>query len=48
MCPTKVAGINTPMTYFGTAYLTFGAQNEDADLMSINYHHHGYPKEWVL
>eukprot|EP00955_Chlamydomonas_euryale_P047779 353794-Chlamydomonas_euryale.AAC.2 len=40
----SIAGVTTPMTYFGMWRSFFGWHKEDADLLSINFLHFGAPK----
>ena len=39
-------GINTPNLYIGSPGSTFSQHDEDGDLISINFHLEGEPKEW--
>ena len=42
----EIAGVTTPMTYFGMWKAFFAWHKEDLDLFSINYLHGGAPKVW--
>lgn len=42
----EIAGVTSPMTYFGMWKAFFAWHKEDLDLYSINYLHTGAPKVW--
>lgn len=42
----EIAGVTSPMTYFGMWKAFFAWHKEDLDLYSINYLHMGEPKVW--
>ena len=44
----KVAGIHTPYFYFASPASVFAMHMEDYAALSINYHHWGAPKRWVI
>ncbi|KAI5807571.1 hypothetical protein DFH27DRAFT_523201 [Peziza echinospora] len=44
----QVAGIHTPYFYFANPGSTFAMHMEDYSALSINYHHWGAPKRWVV
>ena len=44
--PCEIAGVSSPMLYFGTYGSMFAWHTEDVDLAALNYLHSGEPKVW--
>ncbi|KAF8459309.1 JmjC domain-containing protein, partial [Terfezia claveryi] len=44
----KVTGIHTPYFYFASPASVFAMHMEDYAALSINYHHWGAPKRWII
>ena len=46
--PCEIAGVSSPMLYFGTYGSMFAWHTEDVDLAAVNYLHAGEPKIWYV